>query len=282
MLFFVEWEYILWFSFIVMCIAYLIDFAMGKEHRVRLSEAINQQMSSEHFSYSSTVAFTNVVFCNVFDTIYGSTSLSIRRVALSSVFSVIFVSIMVLLFGYDNTLFAGGAAVDVIAVFVMTNLAADFISLTETRWVLGKARGQRIYILGLWFIADIVLTTLIYYVVLYFSLLGYFNLQNKPYGPTFMEGLAYPYDKPLEYANIFLKIEFALPFFLSTYATSIVWFFFVASALIVRVLSGSPRMFRMLAHAINLSDAPTRIVGVVVIALVLFVSAIAEIVYQLF
>lgn len=279
--FLLNWEYILWFSLIIVCIAYLIDFAMHKEHKAELSKNLQQQMSSEVFSFSSTIVFTNIVFCNVFDNIYGRSSVSMKRIVLSSAFSLLFVAFMVLLFGYRKTIFGSDITTDVMVVFVMTNLFADFISLTETRWVLEKARGKRVYALGLWLIVDILLTTLIYFIVFYLALLGYFTLQDLELGPTFMDALVIPYEEPGEFILLLLSVEVALPFFVSTYGTSVVWFFFAASAVVIRILSGSPRVFRLLIGAVGVSEAPARIVGVIMIILVLAGSAIAEVAHQL-
>ena len=281
MIFLIDWEYILWLSFLIVCISYLIDFAMNKEHKTELSKNLRQHMSSEVFSYSSTIVFINIVFCNVFDSIYGRRSISKKRVVLSSLFSLLFVAFMVVMFGYNNTIFGSDITMDVMVVFVLTNLFADFISLTETRWVLEKARGKHIFALGMWLVADILLTTLIYFVVFYLALLGYFTLQDLAFGPSFMEALIFLYEEPAEYLFLLLSMDIALPFFVSTYGTSVVWFFFAASTIVIRILSGSPRVFRLLVGVMGVSTAPGRIIGVIMIALVLVGSAVAEAIYQL-
>lgn len=197
-------------------------------------------------------------FCRVFDAVYGRRSWSIHRFYRSTVLSIFFVLFAILIVGIDNTYLKqltqeGVEGVVTISLFFgFVNVFGDFISLQETRWVMECVKRRPASSLGVWVIVDVMLTSAIYIVLFSVCVFGYaavvFDIKfakDMMVDENFLEKLFAP--------------EVGLPFFASTFATSIVWYLFVLFVVVVRFGGQNSAVLKVLLDVVFVSATPASI-----------------------
>ena len=248
---------------VVLISSLMVDWVIGSERLIRSADIPHlrpiSQLSSDEFNYNLTVWF-----CSIFDVLYGRRTWSLKRIWRSILLSSFFVLFAVLVIGFENsylssswddfpewpifmTVFFGGA-----------NFAIDYISLLETRWVMEcvkKRRGG--FSLLTWLLFDLLLTS-----VIYLSLIGIILGVYVSFFET-SEGLSIGIDFVLsgEFLYIIFSPHVALPFFVSTFGTSIVWFVYLVVAVTVRMTARISRVMTIFWEVTFESDSPGRIVG---------------------
>ena len=226
------------------------------------------------------------LFCRVFDAVYGQRIWSFRRLRRSCYFSLVFVFLSILVLGALNTFIEyiydhyisdeseSAIVIIVLGGFIATNLLADFISLQETRWILGLVRGRGLVKLGILVCVDLFLTTAIYAVVVFiFTVALYWILFTDNRVPFFQF-------VGITYSGLF-RHDAALPFLVSTFGTSIVLFGFVCTALIIRLLSRSKVLraaLELVARSVNPAQSAAGILSVAVVAVFAVVETLAWVV----
>ena len=140
-------------------------------------------------------------------------------------------------------------------VFIPINLVADFLSLQETRWVMERARGSQVWGVVVWAALDLVFTTLIYLVIFAFGVVGFVVLDDCDFVGV---------DWPATFGILFTPL--ALPFFLSTFGTSALWFGFVLLVVVAGAGRRGSRTVSTVLDVIADSNAPARAVAWVIAA----------------
>ena len=213
----------------------------------------------------------NKLFLNVFDAIYGPGFLSWRRFWRSCFLSVMFVVFSTFVIGIENTLigqfnFQYAYAPVFVAVtttmLLSVNLLADFISLQETRLVMGRAQSDRLSLIAAWVLVDLIVTTLIYVGVAQILLrLWILLLAGESVGPEY---------------DWFFTAEGGLPFFVSTFGTSILWFVFVLFVVVITTLKQSSKVLALVFSRIGDSAAPARAVAGIITIPTIFIFGLVQ------
>jgi len=214
---------------------------------------------------SDVVVFSaHLLFCRIFDVVYGSEFWSRVRFFRSCCFSLLFILFSVLVIGTSNTILGiqtGSPELQLglnvllsyFLAFVMVNFVADFISLQETRWILGLARGRSLGRLAILVLVDLVLTTAIYLVVLGIPSVIAYHFVTSQFSWMYF---SWP-DAVSTVPSLLFSPKGFLPFFLSTFGTSIVLFGFVLAAIAVRLLT-YPRVSNLAMLYIARDARPAR------------------------
>ena len=251
--------------------ASVIDWLLARstvDLRARLREA---GTTHERDRYAGLVTSANVLFCDLFNTVYGKTFWSSRRFSRSCLLSITTLFFVALLIGLDNA-FSPGLPKDreyfiSYGISLLINLVADYFSLQETRWVLQRARGSSIVgVLG-WVCIDLLLTLGVF--------LGVFGLA---YGVATVAGLQLTttlYVFLLDPVNSpFFDPSLGLPFLLSTFGTSVLWLLFVLFVLVVSTMTRNSKLVSLVFDAVADNPAPARAVAVVVAVPILVVGLV--------
>ena len=261
--------------------ASIIDWLLKDEAIIALRREL--QKTGEKITDLNTgavVLSANRLFCQIFDALYGPHTWSWRRFSRSCFLSLLFVLFSILIIGFENTFLGVDedlvVLVYVTALFASVNILADFVSLQETRGVLEYARGKGIAALGIWVCIDLMLTTTIYVIGLGSAFFGVISS---------MEGLNVAIDQFSDYERfieMLLARDGALPFFISTFGTSIVWFLFVALVLLIRAMSRNSRFLKLALDIISESSTPARTAAGIVIVPVVIVFSVVKTIRWLF
>ena len=194
------------------------------------------------------------LFCDLFDAIYGASMWSAQRLVMSVVSTLIGLAITVIAIGPPETVFgivgqsmgdeasSKGEAVTLAVATVLLafflNFVPDFFSLAETRFVLRLAGRVHPNWILLLVPLDLLLTTAIF-------MLGPLLVL------VFVGGLG-----GHEILNLTLTRSALLPFFLTTFLTSMLWILYACSVASIRWLSVH-RITREIVHAMARSNYPT-------------------------
>ncbi len=251
--------------------AFIVDWMLKDEVLVSQSSELKKfSLGTDEFAYHQQIGFVNKQFCLIFDAIYGKHTWSWKRFFRSTALSLFFVLFSILLIGIENSYlapstkkFVGPNRTDhIIAIsliFGCYNVVIDFISLLETRWVLGRAQNAGKIALGMWIAVDLILTSAIYIVSFptMFAILSLlFDAQDSgPYLKDIQELF-------ISVLKVFFSQNKALPFFISTFGTSIVWYMFLFFVFLVKFLRRNSRMLKIAFDIISESATPARLVVV--------------------
>ena len=230
----------------------------------------------------------NFLFCQIFDAFYGPRTWSLRRISRSCFLSVLFVFFSISIIGYENTFLGllnsddkgfipinNAVVISALVMLTIMNLAIDFVSLQETRWVLQRTLRGATVSLMVWAIIDLILTTSIY--LIGFGLLIFVI-------DVLTMGISYAFDTVFhwEFIELLTSPRMGLPFFVSTFGTSVVWFLFVVFVLAVRGLNYSVPSFKFALEAVSHSEAPARTIAGIFLIPIAIVLCLVEAVRWLF
>ncbi|MCY3702806.1 MAG: hypothetical protein OXG16_09015 [Rhodospirillales bacterium] len=241
--------------------ALIVDWVLKSERDLRIGFRTSvgkvSALSSAEVLYKLTIWFSNL-----FDAIYGKRTWSWRRFWRSAVLSGFFVLFAILIIGVDDSYIGHSydavESAGITLVFLSVNVVIDFVSLQETRWVIGQVKQKRGKVsFVLWIGVDLLLTAAIY-----FLLFGAVLFVGMSVSVGIAEATSIVIDE--EFVAVFLTPHQALPFFVSTFGTSIVWYLFVLLALAVRLLGARSRLLKVALQVLFESEAPGRIVAVIV------------------
>ena len=203
----------------------------------------------------SATKAANRQFLYLFEVIYCPRFWSLRRLRRSCVSSSLAVLIVGLALGATPDVVAAEFSADPSYWFGMAvgNLLADYLSLQETEWIMRRShKSSRILHLIPWALLDLILTLIIYLATV-ISTLAMVDL----FGPAVGAWETTAYDTVM------------WAFVLSTFATSALWFSFIAVAIAIRVLRVSSPLLRAALQAIGESSHPARtIAGLIQIPIV--------------
>lgn len=262
--------FLLWLLIVLFAVAALVDNVMT-DSRVQQWRQSTREMRRKiaELDLDAAIKRVNSLFCELFDTVYSAQYWSARRIARSYFSSLFAVGTAALLLNWETTTFGrlegytgeefrrhlAGLLVGVL----LLNPCADFISLQETRWILGRSRNAgpgKLVLLG---VLDLAFTFCIY--VVFFSVLGhvFMFVSNHPEGQPSVEKLV----------GALFKRDEGFTFFVSTFFTSVFWFLFLGSMLCIRVMKRNSRLLRLLLETVGESRMPARTTaGVMAIMLV--------------
>lgn len=195
------------------------------------------------------LAEINDRFQDLFTSMYGGKIFSFKRILTSSISSIVFVLCIFYMItsfsngsNYETKLMLGSIGSQFFSNTVSTysfrhillliylaitiNLAPDFISLAETGWILKISQTKRKFLLPIFFLLDLLLSTLIFvfwnlYLVFFDPVISEWAVHNSIMSLYSFDGSGSP-----------LYISFLI----STYATSFLWFFFILTVLILGIL----------------------------------------------
>ena len=211
---------------------------------------------------SDLTAQAHALFCNFFDRIYGARTWSKRRLWASLLSSGLGLVVVVFVIGPSRTILwtlfvnpaepgsigkerAIAAMLIVGVVATILNLVPDFFSLMETRLVLRWARGRGPLGLLVLTVLDLILTTAIFGLMLF----GIWRL-------ILWDGIPMDTYEQGTYVRFVAGVGGLLPFFLTTFITSLLWMLFVACFWAIRILSLHP-LTRFIVHGMSQSERPT-------------------------
>ena len=172
-------------------------------------------------------------FTDLFDAIYGSRPVSIKRIVRSTICSLLAIVLVSILADPMSTfpfseIISGKDIGIVLSVTFFLNPLIDYFSLLETRWILTlAARGtlKRIIFLGFF---DLALTTFIFYVGLNVYLFFHFGILFDDWSTNVMS-LG-------KFIRIITSPQEAQVFFISTFFTSVLWFLYVGFVIVVKII----------------------------------------------
>lgn len=255
---------LIWIIVVLFGLAVVVDQLLSEESVRRWREStrdLRRRMDERDLDIAITA--THSLFCNLFDAIYGSRYWSRKRFVRSYYSSLLALGTVTLLLGWDTTVFLrlvnsvgtgdfGRIMVGMsLAIFVM-NPGVDYLSLQETRWILGRHTNHTPAMLVLLGLVDLAATSLIF--LIGFTILGisYASLTNQHFN----------------YAAL-LKRDEGLVIFASTFFTSALWLGYMISALLIRIVKRNWRLFRIVLETVGESAAPARTtVGLITVVLV--------------
>ena len=269
---------------LVACLAILLV-AASLVDRVLSDESVDKmRRSSRHAAdmlsasnWNRKILSSNALFLDVFDAVYGPNFWSWLRLRRSCILSVTFVVFFVWFIGPDNTILGWAGflasdgespwmvAVQMAALLTLVNLVADFVSLQETRWVMERTRSQGVQALSAWVIVDVFLTVLIFVSVA--------NLLLVPLSFSGGEGVTL-----IDVGWFFSASSGGLPFFMSTFGTSILWLGFVASAVAIMVIQQSSDTLARVLNTIGSSSAPARTVAGIIACPTIVILTVYEVI----
>ena len=262
-------ELLVGFLSVLLISAFIVDWMLKDEAIISLSSDLKKFSSqTDEFTIHQQIGFVNKQFCLIFDAIYGQHTWSWKRLLRSTALSLFFVLFSVLLIGIENTYLAPltksyvrshniEQIIILSLMFGCYNIAIDFISLLETRWVMGRAQNAGTITLAKWVVVDLFLTSAIYTIFLGFvlTIVAIFNSPKLPNG-LYSKIFSMLIDK--NFWLIFFSPNIALPFFISTFGTSIVWYMFVFFTFCIKSLRRS-QMFKIVLDKISMSATPAYI-----------------------
>ena len=245
---------------IILVAAWVIDEVM-KEDDVRAwraaSRAARNRVTGLDVAQLTVVA--NERFRGLFDAIYGGSFWSRKRFIRSCLSSLFAIVVIVLIIGIEDTLliFAlefydvdGELSLILLSLVVFTNFIGDYLSLQETRWVMGRSQRSKVPGIAFWFAFDLLATTLIF---VFFFFAWLFVIAGESFT---LEDLV-EFLTPGENSFLFAK-DGLLPFLLSTYFTSALWLLFVGNALIIRLLSAASPVLAVVFRTIGNAQRPAQ------------------------
>tara|TARA_B100000315_G_C14467229_1_gene536558 strand:+ start:164 stop:1027 length:864 start_codon:yes stop_codon:yes gene_type:complete len=190
----------------------------------------------------SLIIDVNKLYCDLFDHIYGLRHFSKHRFIASIISSYFGVIVLTLIFQSDVLAKTDIFLRNLLYIFVLgglLNLIPDFISLIETRFILNKSRGKG-YI-GIFFllIADLLLTTLIFFIALacmFFLLSLIENVFDVDPAETFISYINFLIDNLLDGSfELLFSSEMFFVFLFTTYITSFFWILFVITFILITI-----------------------------------------------
>ena len=219
----------------------------------------------------AAIATTHGMFCSLFDAIYGSRYRSAKRFLRSYYSSLLALCTVTLLVGWQSTVF--GRVRDSVgtddffmmiagvslAVLVL-NPCADYISLQETRWILGRNKNPSPAMLALLGVIDLAATFVIFN--LGFLILG------KPF--------SYIFDQNFNFDALY-KMNEGLIFLASTFFTSALWLAYMTSALSIRVMKRNWRVVRLFVEVVGETDTPARTTAAFIAILLVAIYGFARV-----
>ena len=209
---------------------------------------------------------THSLFCDLFDAVYGQRLWSVQRLSRSIGLTTLFILFSILVIGVENTIFYNWGLFEnpmafifsefglVILAILSVNFIADFFSLQETRWVLGRVRGHGVFSLCIWMSIDLFLTTIIYLAVFFIPAAFLYFMFIDP-NLTFQHFLEIFFN---EIAPLLWDAELFLPFFVSTFGTSIAVFLFVSCAVTINLLRKKSPVLRIAVEFLARTASPAR------------------------
>lgn len=271
-------QLLLWSLIILFGIAVLIDKVMTEEAvRAWRDTTMELRGKIDELEIGAATTAANGLFRGLFDAIYGDRFWSRRRFIRSFFSSLLALSIIVLLLDWESTIFVRLSTTNqelliaVLIIIFVINTFADYLSLQETRWVLGRIYESHLLKLCAWATFDLGATVGIYFFIVYVTFnaanLAYFG--GGYYSASEMRGDILP-------GGLFLSKQVGLPFFLSTFFTSALWFLFIASALVIRAMKRSSRVLRIALDTIAESNAPARTTAGIMAVVVVVGYGIAQ------
>lgn len=238
-----------------------------------------------NFSYTAAVKKINVQFLTSFDSIYGKKHLSIRCFKMSLLTTItsmaalllFYLPINVIAFIFSSTEYFIG-----ILYILIFNGLIDYISLLETRWVLGLSTKSPPRYIAFYILLDLTLTTLLIcspYVMLILSLTFVaddFLFEEKTFNEFWdisIKLLSKVYSlegtkTELDNASPMLKVVFH-----STYATSIIYYIFFLSFIGIKTLSLSKKRLMPMLNKIQESKHTYKTIGAILSAIIGLVEA---------
>lgn len=259
-------EFTLGILSIVFISALVVDWLLtDKDLITQLAINGQQNNKSNELQFESIALSTSKLFCRIFDSVYGNRTWSWKRFYRSAILSCLFVLFSVVIVGIEETfigIYVLGNKVNFTdAIFLCTlllsfNTIIDFVSLQETRLVLGwvnSSKDGKLNHVAVLIVVDLVLTSFIFIFLMVIFLIILYVVMGQPSR----------IDATIKIVldNLFLKSEF-LPFFISTFGTSIVWFAFVVFTFLAKILSNNP-LFAQILKAISETTSPARVVAVI-------------------
>ena len=257
---------------LVSCLAVLFASSMIVDWLVRNEKGLNFHVQSPvdrigALEPDDILHAATIWFSDIFDTIYGERTWSWRRVYRSALLSLFFVLFSVLIIGIENTYIGTTREhqeiIYISMIFFSINLFIDFVSLLETRWIIEQMRKRRTAtFFAMWVILDIVLTSGIY-----FFLLGTIVVVTAAVQIGRIDkiiSILISADFASSFARTLFAPHMALPFFVSTFGTSILWYMFVLFSIVIRIGSRSSRIFEISLRVIFESESPGRLIAFIV------------------
>ena len=173
---------LIWTIVVLFGLAVVVDQLLTDEGVKRWRESTRDlRRRTDELGFDAAIMATHGLFCNLFDAIYGRRYWSRKRFVRSYYSSLLALGTVTLLLGWDSTVFS--RLVDAVgtdhlygmvwgmslAIFIM-NPCADYFSLQETRWILGRHTNHSPAMLALLGLVDLAATSLIFLVG--FTMLG--------------------------------------------------------------------------------------------------------------
>ena len=261
-------ETLLWGLVCLFGLAALADKMMTEEAVLAWRERTRELRDRvEQMDVDAATAAANEWFVGLFDAIYDARFWSLRRFVRSALSSVLALAVITLLLGWQETIFSLAAEVGrtrymaglvFIAIIAFgSNVLADYISLQETRWVLGRSRaGSGVGYILCWIVIDLFATAIVFMVLFVISWVMFFMVTSADIEVVDM--LLFLLGGVFGMADGVFDRAFGLPFFLTTFFTSALWISYVISALGVRALRRNSRVLRAVLGTIAESRAPAR------------------------
>lgn len=263
-------QLLLWSVIILFGIAVLIDKVMTEEGVRAWRESTRELRNKiDDLEIDAATTAAQGLFHGLFDAMYGARFWSRKRFVRSYLSSLLALGVITFLLDWETTYFGSIAFDDwedlasiSLLVFII-NTGADYFSLQETRWILGRSREAAFAKLCGWAIVDLVATAGIYLLIFGLTVnIFVFVIEGEAYGIS-------DYLEEIFYEGIFINKDQGLPFFLSTFFTSALWFLYIASALVIRTMKRSSPVLRILLDTIGESHAPARTTaGIMAIVLI--------------
>ena len=246
--------------------ALVVDWLLTDKELSRL----RKNNKSNELQSESIVFSSSKLFCRIFDSVYGDETWTWKRFNRSAILSCLFVLFSIVIIGIENTLIG---EIDIFSVCALLgfNTIIDFVSLQETRMVLkwvDNSKDGKLSHVAVLIILDLVFTTLIYYfllVVLYYFFLHFINWPDE--FSTVMDDIL----------DLITEKEELLPFFISTFGTSIVWYAFVVLTFLTRLLGKFP-LVSLVFRAISETTSPARFVVVIFTIPLVFIFVLFQII----
>lgn len=264
-----------------------IESSVNSDLRKRTS---NWLKTSAIKRYEENILDTPIYFLETFKSVFGDKTLSWKCLKRSFIASTLFIMLVLIAYLNNNSLIhlewtSFKELTDLIISYsalgttyfslgLIANLIPDYISLFETRWILSKAVGVTIKKLLILLIVDVILTGLI-------SLLGIFillallffyqggNIQDfvSSFRTEFLSIIISTID-----FKAFGRTDFSLGiFFYASYFTSIWFYMFLTSTILVRIISTLGYKGERLLSFLDIDQEPFNALGFVMI---IFISII--------
>ncbi len=221
-----------------------------------------------------------IIFCEIFDRIFGKNHLSFKCFFRSCIASLCAVSILTLILtgptGLDLDLdgFELKDFVEVLSLVCMVNLIPDYLSLLETRIVLGYMKAFRLVGCLFALLIDVVATALIFYLgsCVYAISLMEFDCTDILSLSFFKDILGYILDIAMFWQDKELSI-FAIPIY-STFFTSIWIWLFCLSSVVIKGISLTGVSIRWAGKFFDIDKKPLRSLGLIGMIIVTIFFAI--------